>query len=103
MSEHVRIEHGLFIARAGRKPHTLVDVHLGRRPDEWVPNPALHPEDGGSWHERWARHVQIAVSPTGRAVSINVDGVNITPELVERLKAERRFESRHIATNAGAE
>lgn len=89
MTRQILIEHGEIQFQAGRPKHAIVDLHLGSPPPEWVPNPHLYPEDGGSFHERWRREVQVAVSPTGRAVHINVDGVDITPELIERLKAEQ--------------
>lgn len=85
---HADIEWFTMNWRKNRGLHTHVYLHLGVLKKVWVPNEHLYPETGGYWRNEYPREVQVAISPAGRHVHINVDGVNITPELIARLKAE---------------
>lgn len=82
------IREGSFKRRdADKAAYRFIDLDLGFRGAELVEidgRPELN-----RWHRLWDRQIQICISPAGRNVHINVDGVNITPETIERLKAEQ--------------
>lgn len=81
-----KIREFLFNVRArDTKPYRCIKIDLGPRGQERKVAPS-----GDVWYwDLWARNVEITISPNGRRIHVHVDGVNITPELIARLKAEQ--------------
>lgn len=62
---------------AGAPGREIIKVRAGHRGTERIVPPAG--EDYAFTRERWAREVEVYVSPTGRSVRVWVDGTEVVP------------------------
>lgn len=72
-AEKVQIEYGSYMLDG----YATMTIAAGNRGTERIVPPAG--EEHAYDHQRWARSVQVTVSPTGRSVRVFVDGVEVKP------------------------